>query len=158
MLKLRYAGRPVYPGNTPAFNGIKFPAVQVPSADPNTLDDYEEGFWTPIDASGAGLVITIVGNPPYIKIGQWVWAYAFITYPVTASGLNSSIGGLPFLVFNNQSNRAGGVITDTDEATLSYIVPVNGTFVTGFFNSVGANIANVTLSGNTILFCVTYYA
>lgn len=25
---------------------VKFPATQVPSADPNTLDDYEEGSWT----------------------------------------------------------------------------------------------------------------
>jgi hypothetical protein len=27
--------------------GLKFPPTQVASADPNTLDDYEEGTWTP---------------------------------------------------------------------------------------------------------------
>jgi hypothetical protein len=35
-------------GQTFSLNGITFPATQVPSADANTLDDYEEGTWTPV--------------------------------------------------------------------------------------------------------------
>ncbi len=39
---------------------ITFPATQNPSADANTLDDYEEGTWTPVDSSGAGLTFANV--------------------------------------------------------------------------------------------------
>lgn len=57
--------------------GIKFPATQVASTDPNTLDDYEEGTWTAtleMSTSAVGsdavsnLSITNTGN--YIKIGN----------------------------------------------------------------------------------------
>jgi hypothetical protein len=40
-------GTVVISGTTPSLNGITFPATQVASADANTLDDYEEGTWTP---------------------------------------------------------------------------------------------------------------
>jgi len=35
-------------------SGVAFPATQSASANANTLDDYEEGTWTPADTSGAG--------------------------------------------------------------------------------------------------------
>jgi len=35
-------------------NAIKFPSIQVPSSDVNTLDDYEEGTWTPTVTFGGG--------------------------------------------------------------------------------------------------------
>lgn len=35
-------------------SGVKFPATQVPSADPNTIDDYEEGTFTPAVTADAG--------------------------------------------------------------------------------------------------------
>jgi hypothetical protein len=55
-------------------NGIKFPATQVTSADANTLDDYEEGSWTPslqINASTTGITYAVqVGR--YTKVGRQV--------------------------------------------------------------------------------------
>ena len=73
------------PKATPTFTGqvtiptinltggqIAFPATAVPSADPNTLDDYEEGTWTPdIHFGGNKVGITYdvqVGG--YTKIGN----------------------------------------------------------------------------------------
>lgn len=74
---------------------IKFPATQNPSANANTLDDYEEGTWTPADASGAGLVFTSVsGN--YVKIGQIVFISGGCIWPATANGGGAAVGGLPF--------------------------------------------------------------
>lgn len=73
---------------------IKFPATQNPSADANTLDDYEEGTWTPTDTSGAGLSFT-VNIAKYIKIGSNVNFWINLQYPATASGANTSIS-LPF--------------------------------------------------------------
>jgi hypothetical protein len=75
--------------------GITFPATQSASTDANTLDDYEEGTWTPADASGAGLSFTSV-DARYTKIGNLVTVYVVLTYPVTASGSQAKISGLPF--------------------------------------------------------------
>jgi hypothetical protein len=56
-------------------NGIQFPATQSASADANTLDDYEEGSWTPtILFGGASVGITYaVQQASYIKIGKSVF-------------------------------------------------------------------------------------
>jgi hypothetical protein len=78
-----------------ASQGIKFPATQVSSTDANTLDDYEEGSVTFTDTSGATLSLTTNAGK-YTKIGRHVFVTGKITYPVTASGAVSMIGGLPF--------------------------------------------------------------
>ena len=83
--------------------GITFPATQSASSDANTLDDYEEGTWTPIDSSGAGLTfIDIVAR--YTKIGRVVECFAQIGYPTTANTSQATIGGLPF---TNASTTGG---------------------------------------------------
>lgn len=75
---------------------IKFPATQNASADANTLDDYEEGTWTPNDASGAGLSFTLNSTHRYVKIGILVTFFFDVEYPATANGSNAAVGGLPF--------------------------------------------------------------
>jgi hypothetical protein len=82
--------------------GIAFPATQVPSSDANTLDDYEEGSWTPTltAATPGDLAVaysTQVGR--YTKIGRIVVATCRIITSswvhTTASG-EFRIAGLPF--------------------------------------------------------------
>jgi hypothetical protein len=86
--------------------GIQFPATQVASADANTLDDYEEGTWTPVDSSGAGLSLSNTsGNCFYTKVGRTVTVSFRLTYPSTASGSVAVIGGLPFLSANTTVNN-----------------------------------------------------
>jgi hypothetical protein len=82
---------------TPATSGagITFPATQSASTDVNTLDDYEEGTWTPADASGASLTFTSV-TARYTKIGNVVHITADLTYPTTADVSQAKISGLPF--------------------------------------------------------------
>jgi hypothetical protein len=63
-----------------ATDEIVFPATQVPSAGANTLDDYEEGTWTP--------VLTI-GTPGDLSV-----AYT------TQSGTYRKVGGLLFITGN----------------------------------------------------------
>lgn len=74
--------------------GIKFPAAQVASADPNTLDDYEEGTWTPV-ISNTGFTYTYSNQTgTYTKVGRRVtlsWRVA-----VTARS-GSASGGLPIV-------------------------------------------------------------
>jgi hypothetical protein len=83
-------------GATAQTSGIAFPATAVSVAQANTLDDYEEGNWTPTDASGAGLSFTTYSSPRYTKIGRLVQIQCFIDYGTTASTATSEIGGLPF--------------------------------------------------------------
>jgi hypothetical protein len=78
-------------------NGIQFPATQSASADANTLDDYEEGTWTPTDTSGAGLSFTGV-IAKYTKVGKNVTLNCVFSFPSTASTANVSFGGIPFPV------------------------------------------------------------
>jgi hypothetical protein len=71
--------------------GIKFPATQVASADPNTLDDYEEGTWTP-SVGGTATYSSRAGS--YIKIGSLVFARFDITINVLGTGTQTI--GAPF--------------------------------------------------------------
>lgn len=75
---------------------ITFPATQVPSANANTLDDYEEGTWTPILSN-----LTISGTPTYTgrytKVGRQVTFSVSITSTgQTASTLGSTTMSIPF--------------------------------------------------------------
>jgi hypothetical protein len=76
--------------NTPGDGQIKFPATQNASADANTLDDYEEGTWTPSQTN-----LTVVGSPTYTgvytKIGRVVyWWLRVSSSTSTASTANST--------------------------------------------------------------------
>lgn len=82
---------------------IKFPATQNASADANTLDDYEEGSWTPViggvTSESGQAYSSQVGR--YVKIGKQV----ALTCQVGLSTLGTITGsvvikGLPFVIEN----------------------------------------------------------
>jgi hypothetical protein len=91
-------------------DGIGFPATQVASTDANTLDDYEEGTWTPaLTGSTGGAYGAAVENAgSYTKIGNIVTVIATLhwTSQTTAYSGLLLISGLPFA--NNGSIRAAG--------------------------------------------------
>jgi hypothetical protein len=78
---------------------VKFPATQNPSANANTLDDYEEGNWTPVPTS-----LTVVGSPTYTgkytKIGRVVHCQMTIVSATStaSSASNTYFTGLPYAV------------------------------------------------------------
>jgi len=89
-------------GATPGAGGIAFPATQVSVADANTLDDYEEGTFSPTANS-----FTVIGTPTltgnYTKVGNLVqvWIYHSATTSVAASAGNSNYSNLPYTVARN---------------------------------------------------------
>ena len=88
--------------------GISFPATQSASSDANTLDDYEEGTFTPTLTSGAGTITTITTGGWYVKTGRSVTIFAY--WNVANVGSASStffVGGLPFTIVNTGSFGAG---------------------------------------------------
>lgn len=89
--------------------GISFPAAVSASTDPNTLDDYEEGNWTPSVTSSSGSITTVgavVGR--YTKIGRQVtvWCSVAITNNGTGAGY-LIVGGLPFIPSSDLSRYTG---------------------------------------------------
>ncbi len=139
-----------------ASHGIIFPATQNASTDANTLDDYQESkTWTPIDASGAGLVFT-TANGRYTKVGGLIFAWGIVTYPVTANAAAALLGGLPFALANVNAYAGAGTIGVTTETTLARAQPIVNTTTINLLNSVGNSLTNATLSGDTTTFSAIY--
>jgi len=78
--------------------GISFPAAQNPSTDVNTLDDYEEGNWTPIivGSTTAGSATYSNRSGTYIKIGRLVHITCWINWTGGTGTGNLRVTGLPF--------------------------------------------------------------
>jgi hypothetical protein len=95
-------------------SGITFPATQSASTNANTLDDYEEGTWTPIvigNTSTSGQTYEYQTGR-YIKIGRNVYCTfeLQLTAAGTVSGI-SAIAGLPFATSGTGTKLdAGGLV------------------------------------------------
>jgi hypothetical protein len=121
-------------GVTPAASGIgvAFPATQVASSDANTLDDYEEGTWTPALTFATPGTLAVTYNTQsgsYTKIGRLVTVIFRLSFAAagiikgTASG-NLSITGLPFTVGSAiayQYVDLGSSITDITTGSFALI-------------------------------------
>jgi len=95
---------------------IKFPASQNASANANTLDDYEEGTWTPALTFGGGstgMTWTLqVGW--YTKVGNVVTAgWNLQTLTKGSSTGAATLAGLPF----STANAMGGCLGYTEKLT-----------------------------------------
>jgi hypothetical protein len=88
-------------------SGISFPATQSASSDANTLDDYEEGTFTPTFTNlGAGAT----KSGAYVKVGRMVFVNLFFQNMGCTGTVSVTIGGLPF-------TRSSSVTSDGDALT-----------------------------------------
>jgi len=130
---------------------IKFPSSQLPSSDANTLDDYEEGTWTPTIAS-TGTQPTVSSYETrsgfYTKVGNVVTVHCAIRATVSNAGTgNPQVTGLPFTSMGGYPAPALGLrnlLTGTPTPYLS------GT--TMYLD--GGTL--ITATNNYIAFSVTY--
>jgi hypothetical protein len=90
--------------------GITFPATQSASTDANTLDDYEEGTWTPVITDGTNNATMAVGNgATYTKIGRSVTVNgACFTSSLGSVTSIVRISGLPFAAGSTNNFYGGG--------------------------------------------------
>jgi len=81
-------------------DGISFPATQVARTDPNTLDDYEEGTFTPsvAGATTPGTATYSVRVGSYTKTGRLVTCQIVMTYTGGTGAGNLLVTGLPFTI------------------------------------------------------------
>jgi len=95
--------------------GITFPASQSASSNANTLDDYEEGTWTPtITFGGASVGVTYnttFTGATYTKIGNRVCVsgYLEVTNKGSSTG-DASIGNLPFTSESGATKYLGATV------------------------------------------------
>jgi len=110
---------------------VAFPVTQIPSADPNTLDDYEEGTWTPtitFSTPGDLSVVYSAQNGLYTKIGRSVTFAATVTtstFTFTTSTGTLRIGGVPFTAFGTPPvivSRWTGVVSAVSTPQIAGII------------------------------------
>ena len=95
--------------------GIAFPATQSASTDANTLDDYEEGTWTPAYAPTGGAFTTATYGPQYgfyQKIGNTVHLQMYIYLTGFSVGTASGavvVTGAPFTPVGSSGYQSGAV-------------------------------------------------
>ena len=95
--------------------GITFPATQSASSDANTLDDYEEGTWTPtVTFGGASVGITYnttFTGATYTKIGNRVCISGFLLLTNKGSSTGSArIANLPFTSESGNTKYLGATV------------------------------------------------
>jgi len=147
--------------------GVTFPATQSDSSNANTLDDYEEGTWTPTFTPASGTFAGVSSSGLYTKIGRTV----FILGKVGCSGVGSGsgnvlVGSFPF---NTQSSLLGTgfYITEWYQGTIGGTFPClrfegNPTACViwaGNLNGSGdarLTAAGIASGGLNISFCGTY--
>jgi hypothetical protein len=133
---------------------IAFPAVQAASADANTLDDYEEGSFTPtVASSGGGTPTYSVQVGRYVKIGKEVkfslWVVLASKGTLVAGG-GTTIGGLPFAAANIANLYHSCVVGQYQGATTAYVsvyayVTFNSSSITLTFRAAASASAAVLL-------------
>jgi len=173
-MTINSTGAVVLAGGTTSANGvgITFPATQSASSDANTLDDYEEGTWTPSFATD-GIQPSIsysVQTGQYVKIGRQVFCEGYILInSISSQGTGGlQIAGLPFtngreeVQFNFSD---GGAIKGYWSATATQIYGyMAGSSTKMFFRANGASSTNSrslttgSISVDYMLFAISYYA
>ncbi len=126
--------------------GITFPASQSASTDVNTLDDYEEGTFTPtITSAGGGTPTYSVQVGTYTKIGNRVmynYKVTLATLGTLAAG-NVSLAGLPFTSEATANNGAavaivGNALAATATTSLMAVINPGTTVITPLRFTAGA--------------------
>lgn len=94
------------------YGRIKFPASQNASSDANTLDDYEEGTYTPTVIVNSGTPSYNYASAYYTKIGRQVFGGGIIGIGNSASLTGPLRVSLPFTVVTTTNGYAGGTFAD----------------------------------------------
>jgi hypothetical protein len=150
-------------GATPAASGsgITFPASQSASTDLHTLDDYEEGDWTPTYTSTGASFSYSNQTGRYIKIGNMVWI-SFQLQTGSASGTITNdlfVTSLPFTPANTASNYSsiGGptsnftnLPTGITQGSSGILLYQSGTITTLTPTTSGINAATRYLWGSMV--------
>lgn len=146
-------------GATPSASGagITFPATQSASTDANTLDDYEEGTWTPSLTFGGGSTGLTYNtrNGTYTKVGNVVTIRCYFALSAKGSSTGAAVlGGLPFTTIAVSNNYQcgsvyGASMTGLVGALMTYSAPTTTSFNLGQRGSAGFSSISDAVFTNT---------
>lgn len=147
--------------------GVSFPATQSTSTDVNTLDDYEEGTWTPtvLGSTTAGTTTYTLQSGTYTKVGNMVYCQALISWSAVTGTGNLRFGGLPFTsnttTTANHSVYFGVVDSMTTLSSLNIltgVLPANSSTITAYQTPAGGgSFADIAIDGAAfVCYGVTY--
>lgn len=173
-LKVRYNARTQTPSNLLYGGGVQFPVNQVASSDANTLDDYEEGTWTPILQPTTGAFASVTYSSErgglYVKIGRLVHVQGVISMDALSLGSAAGmvdIAGLPFAAANGRSCLSIGLCSGFASNHPSVILVQEGQTIARLFYRTASNGGTTVLApsdlgtgagANRIFFSGTYMA
>ena len=128
----------------PAGQGIDFSATSGTGTS-ELFDDYEEGTWTPADASAGSLTLA-VAEGIYTKIGRLVNWQCVIRYPSTADTNVAQINGFPFALANPSAGRSGSFVTTSSISAITNTLQIESTptlrlYKTGFVQATNAEVS-----------------
>jgi predicted RecA/RadA family phage recombinase len=134
--------------------GITFPATQSASSDANTLDDYEEGTFTPSVSAASGSYTTTTSSGKYVKVGRLVTIRMRVDITTNGTAANAMIlGNIPFPTTDN-NDFAGGT---REDVSTGYTYTCSGQGTT----SIRIQRYDATYGlGNSqgLTFCISYVA
>jgi len=102
--------------------GIAFPATQSASTDANTLDDYEEGTFTPA-LSWLGTITYSSQSGTYTKVGRLVTCTVFISASSTDTTQDATTMNFSSLPFTVSSASPSCAMTENIKGTISATAP-----------------------------------
>jgi hypothetical protein len=155
--KLDVVGNIKLSGNLVVANGqgIDFSATShAAGMTSELLSDYEEGTWTPTDASGAGRDF---GNlkSVYTRIGRQVTVSTFMTADISVNASAFQIGGLPY------STTASGLSTGTfasssGNAGVPYISASDNKITIALPTTYNSSLTNAQVSNCGVAITIVY--
>jgi hypothetical protein len=148
-------------------SGITFPATQSASTNANTLDDYEEGTYTPTLVTSGGNTFTQTGVGAYTKTGNIVVASGYVSWTAKSGTADIRIT-IPFTTTSfsggwrgavNYGTINGVLVVSATKVMIASLDPGNDSF-TPRYNSNNGTFASVTpadfSNSGEIQFTVTY--
>ena len=131
--------------------GITFPATQSASSDANTLDDYEEGTWTPSSLTGINLTGISWSAGNYTRVGRLVTLTGYANCTVTSSNTLTYLAttGAPFTTSIATSGSA--FLNNNVKSGTSQI---SSTSVYAFFPAASAPVAGAEIIQLSITYTV----
>ena len=153
-------------GEVRASTGVLF---GTDTAAANTLDDYEEGTWTPgIEGAGTAGSYTFTGIGTYTKVGNkvTVWGQLIDITTVSAGSGNARVTGLPFVSALGFDSTGSILLDQWDLASTAYIDVVavisnnvdhiNPRIVRDGATDISLGITAKSSDNADIKFCITY--
>jgi len=142
--------------------GITFPATQSASTDVNTLDDYEEGTFTPT-LGGTSTYAQQAGS--YKKVGGLVYVSGILQVTTLGTGSTSQMSGFPFTCSVGPRNTLAVAYWSSTVGSLAYLafyVPAGSATSNTIATTAVANTVQdgygVFQNGTYVIFSGCYHA